>query len=63
MLHADKAALELMRDMGFDDEPLNQDLLANSGNDVDRAVALLLGDEAGGGAREQHGAAAGGGGG
>ena len=34
-----------MRDMGFDDEPLNRDLLANSGNDVDRAVALLIGDE------------------
>ena len=40
-----QAALTMMRDMGFVDEALNQDVLAACGYNAERAISLLLGDE------------------
>ena len=38
-------ALARLREMGFGDENLNRDILAGVGNDSERAVRLLVGDE------------------
>ena len=41
----DRAALESLQEMGFDDMALNRDILTACDHDPQRAVALLLGDE------------------